>query len=81
MVPRGGDWALFADGAGALYRPTDLEPGPDGALYVLGWGRGYGAEWRDGEFVSEGRVFRIGWSGEGARRPWSCCRRSHRSLR
>jgi len=65
MVPRGGDWELFADGAGALYRPTDLEPGPDGALYVLGWSRGYGAEWRDGEFVSEGRVFRIGWSGDG----------------
>ncbi len=63
MVPRGGDWELFADGAGALYRPTDLEPGPDGALYVLGWSRGYGAEWRDGKFVSEGRVFRIGMAG------------------
>ncbi len=66
MVPRGGDWELFADGAGALYRPTDLEPGPDGALYVLGWSRGYGAEWRDGQFVSEGRVFRIRWAGAGA---------------
>ncbi|MFM7057018.1 MAG: PVC-type heme-binding CxxCH protein [Planctomycetota bacterium] len=66
MVPRSGDWELFADGAGALYRPTDLEPGPDGALYVLGWSRGYGAEWRDGKFVSEGRIFRICGSGEGA---------------
>ncbi|MEY3173991.1 MAG: hypothetical protein RLZZ436_1905 [Planctomycetota bacterium] len=66
MVPHGGDWELFADGAGALYRPTDLEPGPDGALYVLGWSRGYGAEWQEGKFISEGRVFRIRWIGDGA---------------
>ena len=61
MVPEGNDWNIFADGAGALYRPTDLEAGPDGALYVLGWSRGYGAEWRDDQFISEGRIFRIAW--------------------
>ena len=59
MRPDGGDWLPFIEGGRALFRPTDLEFGPDGALWVLGWGRGYGAEYRDGKFVSEGRVFRI----------------------
>ena len=59
MRPEGGDWQAFIDGGKALFRPTDLEFGPDGALWVLGWGRGYGAEYRDGQFISEGRVFRI----------------------
>lgn len=59
MRPDGGDWQPFIEGGRALFRPTDLEFGPDGALWVLGWGRGYGAEYRDGQFVSEGRVFRI----------------------
>jgi putative membrane-bound dehydrogenase-like protein len=59
MRPDGGDWHPFIEGGRALFRPTDLEFGPDGALWVLGWGRGYGAEYRDGKFVSEGRVFRI----------------------
>ncbi len=59
MRPDGGDWQPFIDGGKALFRPTDLEFGPDGALWVLGWGRGYGAEYRDGQFASEGRVFRI----------------------
>ncbi len=59
MRPDGGDWKPFIEGGRALFRPTDLEFGPDGALWMLGWGRGYGAEYRDGQFVSEGRVFRI----------------------
>ena len=29
---------------GVLYRPTDLEFGPDGSLYTLGWGGGYDYE-------------------------------------
>ncbi len=59
MRPDGGDWKPFIEGGRGLFRPTDLEFGPDGALWMLGWGRGYGAEYRDGQFVSEGRVFRI----------------------
>lgn len=61
MIPQDNDWQIFVDGGGTLYRPTDLEAGPGGVLYVLGWSRGYGAEWRDGQFVSEGRIFRIAW--------------------
>ena len=48
---------------GSLFAPTDLEVGPDGALYCGGWDRGYGVEWKDGvkngEMISEGRVFRF----------------------
>ena len=59
MRPEGGDWQPFIEGGRGLFRPTDLEFGSDGTLWVLGWGRGYGAEYRDGQWVSEGRVFRI----------------------
>lgn len=61
MRPRGGDWEPFAVGGNALFRPTDLEFGPDGALWVLGWSSGYGAEWKDGQLTNEGRIFRIAW--------------------
>ena len=47
----------------SLYAPTDIEVGPDGALYIGGWSSGYGVQWRDdkenGEQVNEGRVFRV----------------------
>ena len=59
MRPRGGAWEPFVEGGSALYRPTDLEFGPDGALWILGWGRGYGAEWKDGQLTNEGRIFRV----------------------
>jgi len=65
MRPEGGDWLPFIEGGKALFRPTDLEFGPDGALWVLGWGRGYGAEYRDGQFASEGRIFRVARVGSG----------------
>ena len=29
---------------GILFDPTDIEFGPDGALWVLSWGHGYGAQ-------------------------------------
>lgn len=43
MLPAGGRWEPFAQrGTGKLlYRPTDMEFGPDGAIYVCGWGGGY----------------------------------------
>ena len=46
---------------GVLFDPTDIEFGPDGALWVLSWGRGYGAAIEDGEQVDEGRVYRISY--------------------
>ena len=51
-----------------LYKPTDIEVGPDGALYIGGWGRGYGVEWRRGpdgtrEQTNEGRIFRVRYDG------------------
>ncbi|MBL9172124.1 MAG: PmoA family protein [Verrucomicrobiales bacterium] len=54
-----GEWEPFVTGGGSLFRPTDLEVGPDGALWILGWSAGYGAEFKDGDMTSEGRVFRI----------------------
>ena len=61
LRPEGNQWETFVDGGKSLYRPTDIEVGPDGALWVLGWSRGYGAEWRDGKMTNEGRIFRISW--------------------
>ena len=36
---------IFADANNSLYKPTDIEIGPDGALWVLGWGDEYGVKW------------------------------------
>jgi len=64
LLKQDGEWEKFADGSQALYRPVDIETGPDGALWVLGWGREYGVEWaKDGTQANEGRVFRIAWKG------------------
>ena len=38
-----------------------MDFGPDGALWVLGWSSGYGAEWKDGQLTNEGRIFRVAW--------------------
>jgi putative membrane-bound dehydrogenase-like protein len=54
-----GEWEPFVQGGKALFRPTDVEAGPDGALWILGWSAGYGAEYQDGQMTSEGRVFRV----------------------
>ncbi len=59
LRPAGGDWEPFVQGGPALFRPTDLEVGPDGALWILCWSSGYGAEYKDGQMTSEGRVFRV----------------------
>ena len=60
MRPKGGQWEDFISPRDAVYRPVDMAFGADGALYVVGWGRGVGVE-RDaeGEMTNEGRVFRI----------------------
>ena len=40
-MPAGGKWEPFAIRGEYLYRPTDMEFGPDGTLYVCGWGGDY----------------------------------------
>ncbi|RYI32673.1 MAG: c-type cytochrome, partial [Acetobacteraceae bacterium] len=60
LQPAGGKWEHFILPRDALYRPVDMAFGPDGALYVIGWGRGYGVERNaKGAMTNEGRVFRI----------------------
>ena len=44
---------------GQVFDPTDLEVGPDGALYVLSWGHGYGGNLKNGKQTDAGRVYRI----------------------
>lgn len=44
-----------------LFKPVDIVAGPDGALYISGWGEEYGVIWKDGEQANEGRIFRISW--------------------
>lgn len=70
-----GEWEPFVQGGRALFRPTDIEVGPDGAVWILGWGSGYGAEYHDGKMISEGRVFRVVASG-GQRREWRLPKRT-----
>lgn len=75
MRPAGGDWEPFAKRGSSLYNPTDIEVGPDGALWVLGWGGGYGADLNKGQFTSQGRIFRIAWN-ESPSAQWNTPRRS-----
>jgi putative membrane-bound dehydrogenase-like protein len=65
LRPADGDWMPFIVGGNALFRPTDLQFGPDGALWILGWSSGYGAEWKDGQLTNEGRIFRVAWRDAG----------------
>ena len=65
LQPAGGKWEEFVRGGKALFRPVDLEFGPDGALWCLGWSRGYGAEYKEGAMTSEGRIYRIAWKDAG----------------
>ena len=63
IQPEGGQWQEFITGGKSLFKPTDIEVGPDGSLYILGWGRAYGAEFdKDGEQSNEGRIFRVSWN-------------------
>ncbi len=66
MDIEGGGPIDFIKGGKSLFRATDLEIGPDGAIYVLSWGTTYGAVFEDGEMTNAGRVWRIAWNGEGA---------------
>ncbi len=61
MTIEGGKPLDIFRGGKSLIRPTDIAVGPDGAIYVMSWGTSYGAEWNDGAFASEGRVWRFAW--------------------
>lgn len=45
--------------SGRVFEPTDIEVGPDGALYILSWGHAYGATLQNGQQLDAGRVYRI----------------------
>ena len=55
-APRG---RTMGSSQGMLFDPTDIEFGPDGALWVLSWGHGYGSTIEDGQQQDRGRVYRI----------------------
>ncbi|MFN0126609.1 MAG: PVC-type heme-binding CxxCH protein [Verrucomicrobiales bacterium] len=60
MQPQGGQWEDFITGGKSLFRPVDMAFGPEGALYIVGWGSGYGVERdHDGNMTNEGRIFRV----------------------
>ncbi|HUR59529.1 MAG TPA: PVC-type heme-binding CxxCH protein [Opitutaceae bacterium] len=63
LQPEGGKWQPFIQGGRALFNPVDIEVGPDGALYITGWGVKLGADYEDGKQINEGRVFRVAPSG------------------
>jgi putative membrane-bound dehydrogenase-like protein len=63
LQPAGGKWEPFLRAGDALFNPVDIEAGPDGALYLTGWGEQLGAEFRDGRQVNAGRVFRVAMPG------------------
>lgn len=63
-APRG---RTMGSSQGMLFDPTDIEFGPDGALWVLSWGHGYGSTIRDGQQQDRGRVYRIAAAPESER--------------
>ncbi|MAS79303.1 MAG: hypothetical protein CMI25_02680 [Opitutae bacterium] len=63
---RGGDLGYKGSKGRSLFRPTDIDVGPDGALYMAGWGSVYGTsyvpkeKWTEEENAKyQGRVFRL----------------------
>ncbi|MCA9042755.1 MAG: PmoA family protein [Planctomycetaceae bacterium] len=61
--------------SGRVFEPTDIEVGPDGALYILSWGHAYGATIDNGQQVDAGRVYRIRHAGS----PLIAWKSDHRS--
>lgn len=67
MQPQGGTLQpLIRRGTGEmLYRPTDLEYGPDGSLYICGWGGEYHYERnQEGSWI-----FRVTYGGDAKAKP------------
>lgn len=59
LQPAGGKWQPFLRPGDALFNPVDIDIGPDGALYLTGWGTALGAEFKNGQQTNEGRLWRI----------------------
>ena len=65
----------------SLFRPTDIEVGPEGALYVAGWGAQYGsvfAPYQGGDKkakANEGRIFKIWHEPTGLSDDWNSDKR------
>ena len=83
-VTQGGDLGYKGAKGRSLFRPTDIEVGPDGALYMAGWGSVYGTEyipaskWTAEENAKyQGRVFRLRHKEKPliARRTWDTAKR------
>lgn len=45
--------------SGILFDPVDIKVGPDGAIWIVSWGHGYGATIKGGRQVDQGRIYRI----------------------
>jgi putative membrane-bound dehydrogenase-like protein len=60
---------------GSLFKPIDIVIGPEGALYVSGWGQELDVVWKDGRQANEGRVFRVSWPGA-PRLAWNHAKRA-----
>lgn len=81
LQPEGGAWTEFVAAGRALYRPTDLEVGPDGALWVLSWGKLYNRPQKLMRSLLgqsdeiEGRIFRIVCK-DAPLLPWRTAKRS-----
>jgi putative membrane-bound dehydrogenase-like protein len=60
---------------GSLFKPVDIVIGPDGALYVSGWGEQLAVVWKDGEQANEGRIFRVSWP-DALKVNWNVAKRS-----
>ena len=65
-APRG---RSMGSSKGMLFDPTDIEFGPDGALWILSWGHGYGSTIEGGQQQDQGRVYRIAFAPKLNNRP------------
>ena len=63
IQPAGGKWEPFLRAGDALFNPVDIDLGPDGALYLTGWGSVLGGEFKNGKQTNEGRVWRVAATG------------------
>ena len=77
----GRTWKPFVEGRKSLFRPTDVEVGPDGGLWILGWSAEYGStlknddDLKNGKWDNEGRVFHVRWK-DAPPANWNTAKRS-----
>jgi len=77
----GRTWKPFVEGGNSLFRPTDVEVGPDGGLWILGWCAEYGStltnedDLKNGKWTNEGRVFHVRWK-DAPPANWNTAKRS-----